>query len=293
MPAPRFIHLRAHSAYSLSEGALPIKQMAALAVRQQMPALAIADTGNLFGALEFSEALSEKGVQPIIGITLKVDFGSAEPPGKSQGGLKIHPSLVLLAKDEGGYTNLMRLASRNFLDVADNDEPHVKWDLLETSAAGLICLSGGPQGPLNQELVQGQTQHASDITLRLKALFGDRFYIELQRHNLPEERAAEPGLIELAYAHGIPLVATNQPYFAAPDDFAAHDALICISEGEVIATEDRRRLTPEHYFKSQDEMAALFADIPEAIDNTIEVAMRCAYRVKGPQAHPAAVWRRG
>jgi len=281
MPAPRFIHLRAHSAYSLSEGALPIKQMASLAVKHQMPALAIADTGNLFGALEFSDALAEKGVQPIIGITLKVEFGTAEPQGKPQGGLKSRPSLVLLAKDETGYTNLMRLASRNFLDVADTDEPHVTWAMLERSAEGLICLSGGPQGPLNQELVQGQSQHATDLTLRLKALFGDRFYIELQRHNLPEERAAEPGLIELAYAHGIPLVATNQPYFATPGDFAAHDALICISEGEVIATEDRRRLTPEHYFKSQDEMAALFADVPEAIENTVEVAMRCAFRVKG------------
>ena len=278
MPAPRFIHLRAHSAYSLSEGALPIKQMAALAVRNHMPALAIADTGNLFGALEFSEALAEKGVQPIIGITLKVDFGGAEP---NRAGLKSHPSIVLLVKDEAGYTNLMRLASRYYLDVAATDEPHVTWALLEQAADGLICLSGGPQGPLNQELVQGQMHHAEDIAARLKGLFGDRFYIELQRHNLPEERAAETGLIEIAYAQGIPLVATNQPYFATPDDFAAHDALICISEGEVIATEDRRRLTPEHYFKSQDEMAALFADIPEAVENTVEVAQRCAYRVKG------------
>jgi DNA polymerase-3 subunit alpha len=279
MPLPRFIHLRAHSAYSLSEGALPIKQMASLAVKHQMPALAIADTGNLFGALEFSEALAEKGVQPIIGITLKVDFGLDH--GKGQAGLKSNPSVVLLVKDEEGYGNLMRLASRNWLDVAATEEAHVKWELLERSAGGLICLSGGPQGPLNAALVQGQRPEADSLAQRLKQLFGDRFYIELQRHNLPEERAAEEGLIEIAYGQGIPLVATNQPYFATPDDFAAHDALICISEGEVIATEDRRRLTPEHYFKSQDEMAALFADIPEAIENTVEVAQRCAYRVKG------------
>jgi DNA polymerase-3 subunit alpha len=279
MPAPLFIHLRAHSAYSLSEGALPIKQMAALAVKHRMPALAIADTGNLFGALEFSEALAEKGVQPIIGITLKVDFGSHD--GKAQTGIRTHPSVVLLVKDEAGYGNLMRLASRYYLDVSATEEPHVTWEMLAQSADGLICLSGGPQGPMNQELVQGQRQHAEAVAEKLKSLFGDRFYIELQRHNLPEERAAETGLIEIAYDFGIPLVATNQPYFATPGDFAAHDALICISEGEVIATEERRRLTPEHYFKAQDEMAALFADIPEAIENTVEVAQRCAYRVKG------------
>ncbi len=279
MPAPLFIHLRAHSAYSLSEGALPIKQMAALAVKHRMPALAIADTGNLFGALEFSEALAEKGVQPIIGITLKVDFGSHD--GKAQTGIRTHPSVVLLVKDETGYSNLMRLASRYYLDVGPTDEPHVTWEMLAQSADGLICLSGGPQGPMNQELVQGQRQHAEAIAEKLKGLFGDRFYIELQRHNLPEERAAEEGLVEIAYDLGIPLVATNQPYFATPGDFAAHDALICISEGEVIATEERRRLTPEHYFKAQDQMAALFADIPEAIENTVEVAQRCAYRVKG------------
>ncbi len=276
---PRFIHLRAHSAYSLSEGALPIKQMAALALKFRMPALAITDTGNLFGALEYSEALAEKGVQPIIGISLKVDFG--RDGGKAQNGLRNHPTIALLAKNEAGYGNLMKLTSRNFLDVPATEVPHVTWDMLERHGDGLICLSGGPQGPLNAELVQGQMEHATEIALRLKALFGDRFYIELQRHNSPEERAAEPGLIEIAYEHGIPLVATNECYYATPDDFAAHDALICISEGELISTEDRRRLTPEHYFKSQEEMAALFADLPEAIENTVEIAQRCAYHVKG------------
>ena len=281
MPQPTFIHLRAHSAYSLSEGALPIKQMAALAVKHAMPALAITDTGNLFGALEFSDAMAEKGVQPVIGISLKVDFGKENEDGKQQTGIVRHPTVALLAKDEVGYANLMKLASRNFLDVPPSEEPHIPFSLLEDNAGGLICLSGGPQGPLNQALVQGQFTLAADIALRLKGLFGDRFYIELQRHNLPEERAAEQGLIDLAYGHGIPLVASNQPYYATPDDFAAHDALICISEGEVIAAEDRRRLTQEHYFKSQEEMAALFADIPEAIENTVEIAQRCAFRVKG------------
>jgi DNA polymerase-3 subunit alpha len=283
MPAPSFIHLRCHSAYSLSEGAITIKQMAKLAAQHGMPALAITDTGNLFGALEFSETLKDAGLQPVVGLALKVDMAEPVPAQaqKQQTGIRHFPSLVLLAQNEKGYANLMRLSSRSFLDVGAHDEPHVPWGLLEQCAEGVICLSGGPAGPLNAELVLGQRAHAEALVLRLKALFGDRFYIELQRHGMEQETAAEEGLIAIAYDHDIPLVATNEPYFATAADFAAHDALICIAEGEVISAEDRRRLTPEHYFKSQGEMAALFADIPEAIENTVEIAKRCAFFVKG------------
>ncbi len=283
MAQPDFIHLRVHSAYSLSEGAVTIKQMAALAAKNAMPAVAITDTGNLFGALEFSDALVEKAIQPIIGLAIKVDLAEAPSTSPKPQGSNIRhlPSLVLLAQTEQGYANLMRLTSRSFLDVGPQDEAHVTWALFEQCADGVICLSGGPSGPLNEAIVQGQAHLAETTAARLKKLFGDRFYIELQRHGLDTERAAEQPLIDIAYEQGIPLVATNEVYFAAPEDFAAHDALICIAEGEVIATDDRRRLTPEHYFKSQREMVSLFADLPEAIENTVEIARRCAYRVKG------------
>jgi DNA polymerase-3 subunit alpha len=279
---PIFVHLRAHSAYSLSEGALHVKQMAELAKEARMPALGIADTGNLFGALEFSEALVAKGIQPIIGCTLKVDLEDAptEAGFRSQQGLRRFPSLVVLAKDEKGYGNLMRLSSAAYLEAPDHSEPHVPWAKLEVHGEGLICLTGGPGGPINEALMESRFGVARERLHRLQALFGDRLYVELQRHGLDQERIAEPGLVELAYELAIPLVATNQPYFAKPDDYAAHDALICIAEGEVLATQERRRLTPEHYFKSQAEMAALFADIPEAIENTIEIAQRCAFRVR-------------
>ena len=125
-----------------------------------------------------------------------------------------------------------------------------------------------------------QTLPGPNLAETLSQIFGNRFYIELQRHGTEAERAAETGLVELAYALDIPLVASNEAYFAKPEDYAAHDALICIAEGEVIAAEDRRRLTPEHYFKPQTAMAALFADIPEAVENTVEIALRCAFRVK-------------
>ncbi|MBI2719947.1 MAG: DNA polymerase III subunit alpha [Rhizobiales bacterium] len=280
---PTFIHLRIHSAYSLSEGALPIKQMAMLAKDAKMPALAITDTGNLFGALEFSEAMAEKGIQPIVGCTLKVDLAPPQAPDalrSPQHGLRRLPSLALLAKDEAGYLNLMALSSRAYLDSPDTAEPHVPLALLEAHHQGLICLTGGPAGPVNEALVQGQTGLARAHLETLSRIFGNRLYVELQRHGLEAERNAEPGLVDLAYALDIPLVASNEAYFPSPDDFVAHDALICIAEGEVLATEDRRRLTPEHYFKPQAAMAALFADLPEAVENTVEIARRCAFRVK-------------
>ena len=276
-----FVHLRTHTAYSLSEGALQIKTLAGLAKDAKMPAVAITDTGNLFGALEFSDAMAEKGIQPIIGCTLKVDLVEQKEGGlKQTGGLRRIPALAFLAKDEQGYHNLMKLSSQAYLSGPDNAEHHVTWDFLSAHSQGLICLTGGPDGPVNDALLAGQGTLAAEQITRLKDLFGDRLYIELQRHGLPSERDTEPGLIELAYRLEVPLVATNEAYFAKADDYAAHDALICIAEGEVLITEERRRLTPEHYFKSQAEMAALFADIPEAIENTIEIAMRCAYRVK-------------
>ncbi|MCA3562505.1 MAG: DNA polymerase III subunit alpha [Aestuariivirga sp.] len=278
---PIFVHLRMHTAYSLSEGALQIKALAGLAKEAKMPAVAITDTGNLFGALEFSDAMWDKGIQPIIGCTLRVDLAEQKEGGLKQGGgLRRVPSLAFLAKDEQGYQNLMKLSSRAYLSSPENAEHHVAWDYLCEYASGLICLTGGPDGPVNDAVLAGQGTLAAEHIERLKGLFGDRLYIELQRHGAANERQTEQGLIDLAYRLGVPLVATNEPYFAKAEDYAAHDALICIAEGEVLITEERRRLTPEHYFKSQQEMAALFADMPEAVENTIEIAMRCAYRVK-------------
>jgi DNA polymerase III subunit alpha len=274
-----FIHLRAHSSYSLSEGALPVKQLASLARDLGMPALAITDTNNLFGALEFSETLAQKGIQPIIGCTLKVDFaGGARHQLGGRGGAAKMAHLALIAKDEEGYGNLMRLSSSAWLDNAGVAEPHVGFAELDARSGGLICLTGGPGGPVNEALEDGQMELAEERLLALQAVFGDRLYVELQRHGTEPERIAEPGLIDLAFRHALPLVASNEPYFAHADDFAAHDALICIAEGEVLAEEDRRRLTPEHYFKTAQEMAALFADLPEAIESTTEIARRCAFR---------------
>jgi DNA polymerase-3 subunit alpha len=279
---PGFVHLHVHSAYSLLEGALTIGKLADYAKADKQPALALTDTDNMFGSLEFSEKLAASGIQPIVGCAIGIDFGDENRDPRASGKIRILPRIVLLAAKESGYRSLMRLNSRAFQETPPTEKPHIKLAWLEGQTDGLIALTGGPCGPIDTALVAGQTELAAARCAALSRLFDDRLYVELQRHGTAAERAAEPGLLELAYTQGIPLVATNEPFFAKREDYEAHDALICIAEGRIIADSDRRQLTPEHYFKSRAEMAALFADLPEALASTVEIAQRCAYR---PRTH--------
>ncbi|MBZ9935285.1 DNA polymerase III subunit alpha [Mesorhizobium sp. BR1-1-16] len=273
-----FVHLRVHSPYSLLEGALPLKTLSKLAIADRMPALALTDTGNLFGALEFSEKMAEIGIQPIIGCQMAIAFDDGFEPGrKGPSGQKQLADVVMLAAEEAGYWNLVRLVSRSFMETDAADRPHVAIADLEAANAGLILLTGGSAGPVDQALRAGQGSVAEARLQRLAEAFGDRLYVELQRHGGESERV-EGELVALAYRHGLPLVATNEPFFPKRDDYEAHDALIAIAEGAVVAEEKRRRLSPEHYFKTRAEMMALFADLPEATANTVEVALRCHYR---------------
>jgi DNA polymerase-3 subunit alpha len=274
-----FVHLHVHSAYSLREGALGIETLVKRAEADAMPALAISDSNNLFGALEFSEKCAKSGVQPLIGAQITVDFGDAPGGGGSRMADQrfSRASVVLLAKDERGYRNLMRIASDVWLRPTDGDEPHVEFDVL-ADVDGLIALTGGPSGPIDRLLRIDAHDLALARLQRLERLFGDRLYVELQRHGLDEETRLEPALIDLAYDRSLPLVATNEPYFASASDFEAQDALLCVAEGALIATPERRRLSPEHRFKTRAEMVALFADLSEATDNSVAIAMRCAYR---------------
>ena len=185
---------------------------------------------------------------------------------------------MLLAARETGYRSLMRLSSRAYLETAPHERPHIKLAWLDGETDGLIALTGGPSGPLDVAIAGGQNALALARCEELQRLFGDRLYIELQRHGMAAERTAEPALIELAYGRGIPLVATNEPFFATREDYEAHDALLCIAEGKLIADGERRQLTAEHRFKSRAEMAQLFADLPEALAATVEIAERCAFR---------------
>jgi DNA polymerase-3 subunit alpha len=273
---PGFVHLHVHSSYSLLEGALTITRLAELAKKDRQPALALTDSDNMFGALEFSEKLAGSGIQPIVGCAIAIDFGDLE--NRNPAADQIWPRLVLLAADERGYRSLMRLCSRAYLDTAAHERPHIKAHWLDDATAGLIALSGGSGGPLDHAIIAGQNPIALARCEALQNLFADRFYIELQRHGMQSERIAEPALIDLAYARGLPLVATNEPFFATGEDHEAHDALLCIAEGKLIADAERRQLSPEHRFKSRAEMAALFADLPEALEATVEIAQRCMFR---------------
>ncbi|TAK50034.1 MAG: DNA polymerase III subunit alpha [Xanthobacteraceae bacterium] len=276
--SPGFVHLHVHSSFSLLEGALTIARLAELAKADRQPALALTDTDNLFGALEFSEKMAGSGIQPIIGCALAVDFGDQEAGGPRGAIPAPPPRLVLLAPSEAGYRSLMRLNSRAFLETPPHERPHLKAAWLEGEAEHLIALTGGPDGPLAAAFAVNQAALAAGRAELLARLFGDRLYVELQRHGVEAERLAEPALIDLAYARGLPLVATNEPYFATADDYEAHDALICIAEGRLIADAERRQLTPEHRFKTRAEMAVLFADLPEALASTVEIARRCSHR---------------
>ena len=273
------MHLRVHSAYSLLEGALTIQKLAVLARADETPALALTDSNNLFGALEFSEAMAEVGVQPIIGVTLSLTFATeSQTTLGAERSPRIEGRIALLAKDANGYANLMRLSSDAYFAAAETGEVVTSIAELAARAEGLIALTGGPEGVIDLPLGEGNPELGRSRLETLKALFGDRLYVELQRHNLPQERAVESQLLNLAYDLDVPIVATNEPYFATQEDFEAHDALLCIAEGSYVAVDDRRRLSPEHYFKTAAEMRRLFADLPEALDNTIEVARRCAFR---------------
>ncbi|MCW5752685.1 MAG: DNA polymerase III subunit alpha [Alphaproteobacteria bacterium] len=273
-----FVHLRVHTAYSLSEGAIKIKALADLCRQNAMPAVAITDTNNLFGALEFVQAMLKAGVQPVMGCQLALsrdDEGRALATGRALRRPDPDP-LVLLAQDEAGYANLMRLSSAAYLDNPPGEAAQVGIADLERHAAGLICLTGGAFGPVGRLLAEGQGPAAEARLRHLAAIFPGRLYVELQRHGLPEEARAEAGLVDLAFRLDLPLVATNDCYFAGADMYEAHDALLCIAGGAYLSQQDRRRLTVDHRFKSAEEMKVLFADLPEATANTLVIARRCA-----------------
>ncbi|MGE0830438.1 MAG: DNA polymerase III subunit alpha [Hyphomonadaceae bacterium] len=263
-----FIHLRARSAYSLLESALHVKDLAKLCAKHEMPALALCDSNNLFGALEFSEKFAEAGLQPIMGCALSV---------KGEG---LEGQVAALAQSDAGYSNLMRLSTAAFLDVDPQERPHVTLEALKAHGEGLILLSGGTESPLAHLFDSDRDEAAEALAREFAAAFDGRFYIELMRHGERIEAAVEERLVDLAYRLSLPLAAANDVRFKARADHRAHDALLCIAASSYLGAEDRPRVSEEHYFKSSAEMAALFDDLPEAVAATREIARRCAYRAE-------------
>ncbi|OJW51421.1 MAG: DNA polymerase III subunit alpha [Alphaproteobacteria bacterium 41-28] len=265
-----FIHLRVHTAYSLLEGAIPVKKLIDLAKKHQMPAVAMTDTGNLFGAMEFSLAAKEAGIQPIMGCQIQINSPGSDRKNETH-------ALILLAQNQQGYQNLLKIISHTYINDKERDAPQIDFETLTPWTKGLLALTGGFQGGLAKRLARGLDGAAYLNTL--ETLFKDRLYIEISRQGVlsSEQQRIEDLLLDLAYARNLPLVATNEAFFPEPEFYEAHDALLCIAEGTYVNEENRRRLTPDHCFKSSQEMEALFADLPEAIANTRIIAQRCSY----------------
>ena len=280
-----FVHLKTKTIYSLLEGAIFAKALADRCCEFKMPAVGIADRANLFGALEFSEVLSDNGIQPIIGCQLPINSKEINLK-KSSATDQI--SMLFFAKNEVGYRNLMELSSKFFLNDTYRFEG-MRISEIDKFSDGLICLSGGDESPINNLLRENKFKDAENLLLHFKRTFGDRFYLEMNRHPLGDNFSmkvnTESNILEMADTHNLPLVATNDVYFLDQELYEPHDALLCIAEGSFVdQKQERRSLSMDHYFKSENEMKDLFDDIPEAIENTVEIAMRCSFRPRSRDA---------
>ena len=268
-----FVPFRILSAYTMLEGAIDPKAMAKLAKERGFPAVAIADRNGLYGAVMFANACKAEGIQPIIGTLL----GVARPSRDEGAEGKQVDYLPLYAQDEAGYDNLCHLVSKAHLERPLEFEPHVRIGDLDGRTEGLIAFTGASEGAVTRLLAEGQQSHAEALLDRLQALFPDRLYIELARRGDPVEERAEAALVDLAYARDLPLVATNPANFAEPHMHKAHDAMLCIAGSTHVDAEERTRSNPESYVKTYHMMEEAFADLPEAVQNTVVVAQRCAY----------------
>ena len=286
MTEPEFIHLRVHTEHSLLEGAIKTAKLVAWAAEQQMPAIGIADSGNIFGAMLLAKEASHAGVQPILGCQLLIRSPNRESQAFSVE-KPTYDKVVLIVQNEQGYQNLLLYFSEYYMGADKQDTPHLTFDELLTKTEGLLILTGGIEGILGRPVLSGHADFAAELLQRLQAAYPGRVYMELQRHGLAAEAQAEPAFLEMAYRLNVPLVATNEAFFKTPDMYEAHDAMLCIAEKTFVTEQNRRRVTPEHYLKTAAEMKALFADLPEALQNTVQIAKRCYFMaVKKKPAFP-------
>jgi DNA polymerase-3 subunit alpha len=263
-----FVHLRMHTEFSVVDGTLRTDDAAAAAAKDGQVAAAITDLANLFGGIKFYSAARKKGVQPILGADCWLEADATDKPPTR---------LLLLAQNKQGYLNLSELLSRAWIDNVQRNQACLKWAWLAELGEGLICLSGAQHGAVGMALMQGDKARAREAALRCAEAFPGRFYIELQRAGLPGQEALVQASVPFAAELGLPVVATHPIQFLAEDDFEAHEARVCVAEGETLANPKRiKRFLPSQYFKTQAQMRELFKDVPSAIRNTVEIARRCS-----------------
>ncbi len=260
--------MRLHTEFSIVDSTCRIDDVVQAAADDQQPALAITDLSNLFGAIKFYKAARGKGVQPILGAEIFLEGLGADPLALSR--------VMVLVQSSQGYLNLSELLARAWTQNMVKTNAVVKLAWLQELSEGLILLSGAQAGPVGQALVQGDTSRAAEIALQLASIFTHRFYLEIQRAGRPEDNAHVVAAVKLAARLSLPVVATHPVQFLAEDDYESHEARVCISEGEILGNQRRvRKFTRDQYFKSSAEMQALFADVPSALANSVEIAKRC------------------
>jgi DNA polymerase III subunit alpha len=280
----RFVHLHNHSEFSLLDGASKVEQLVNTALSMGMPALALTDHGNLFGAIQFYNTARKKGLKPIIGCEIYV---AKESRHKKVGGGDQSNHLVLLAENLTGYHNLSKLASYGYLE-GFYYKPRIDKELLAQHCEGLIAMSACLKGAVPQKLTMEQPEAALAEANELQDIFGKgNFFLELQDHNLPAQKRVNPAIIEMARKNGIPLVCTNDTHYLQRDDSIAHDVLLCIGTGKIVSQPDRMRYeSDQFYFKSYEEMKQLWGEIPESLENTVRIAERCDLQIETSQPLP-------
>ena len=261
-----FNHLKIHTQYSICEGALRTSDLAKYCKLNKIPAIGLCDTNNLCGALEFSELLAKSKTQPIIGTQINIKY--KDKFGK----------LPFFAKDLEGYKNLIKLSSKSYLDIGDNDEPHCKFDEIERNSKGLILLSGTFEGLIGNLFFKNLTDQASDLLKEFKVIFKDNFYLEIQRHGDRGENLFEKFILNLSEKFDLPIIASHEVFYLDKEMYEAHDAYLCVGEKTYVNVKDRRKYSKEHYLKSSEEMHDLFSDLPDALENNVNFPFRISYR---------------
>ena len=278
MSAPQFVHLRVHTAYSLSEGAMLVPKLIHKLHDQGVPAIAVTDTANMFGGKAFSKYASDEGVKPILGCQFYLRNPDADDVLKAKGRIIEPDKIVLLVMNENGYQNIMKLMKRSYLDNPKlGEKAQLKMSDLEELNGGLIALTAGVEGQIGRLLLENRKAEAEEVVVKLREIFADRLYMEISRIGLETEQKTEDDFINFAYKYNIPLVATNEAFFFDADMYEAHDALICIAAGEYVANDDRKKYSPNNRLRSAEEMVELFKDLPEAVQSTVNIAARCNY----------------
>src|SRR6478735_5887051 len=263
-----FVHLRLHTEFSVVDGTHRIDEIVKAAQADNQPALGITDLNNAFGAIKFYKEARGKGLKPVIGCELMLQGVGTDPNAISR--------VVLLVQNHKGYLNLCELLARAWTRNVVRAQAVCKVEWLQELNEGLLLLSGAQAGPIGQALLQGDESRAAEVALQLAGLFPHRFYLELQRAGRPEDEVHVAAAVQLAARLSLPVVATHPVQFTKPDDYEAHEARVCISEGEILGNPRRvRKFTREQYFKGSAQMIELFADLPSAVANTLEIARRC------------------